>query len=289
MLFHYSCITYQKQVPIFAVHTDGEPLLPGFEIIRQAGGCVQVVPNHRIVNGVEYPPRNTVVALQRVKTESDWVAICDPDMLFMRQFDFANWVVSQGMTQNHVSLDYVGYMSVTEPAFPVEVLPTLLARGVDIERFSARNVDGGVPHIVANCMRKRLTEEWLKWIDYFPSKIPPPNPDRSNYSFPKEPYLYWLASMWALSAAMDQLDLNGIQSNFAASNYNGDELVREAESSPMLHFCYGGEVFNKRNFGWHSHPVRRDFWNLDAIDSSWNSEIRKQIGEAGKFYSCWTM
>src|SRR5438132_770018 len=77
MLFHYSCLRYLGHAPIIVVHTDGEPLLPGFACITAAGGVVQTAPNYRRVGGVNYPPRNTAGTLRHVQTDAEYLVLCD--------------------------------------------------------------------------------------------------------------------------------------------------------------------------------------------------------------------
>jgi hypothetical protein len=88
MLFHYTCMTYQRQVPVIAVHKGDEPLLPGFGLIAERGGRIQTVPNLRDRSGVLYPPRNSAAAMQFVETSADFVVLCDTDMTFLKPIPF---------------------------------------------------------------------------------------------------------------------------------------------------------------------------------------------------------
>src|SRR5262245_51510471 len=90
MLFHYSCLQHQRQAPIVVVHKDDEPLFPGFERIRAAGGIVQTAPNYRKYGGVNYPPRNTAATLRHVVSDADYVVVFDPDMIFLQPLPLDN-------------------------------------------------------------------------------------------------------------------------------------------------------------------------------------------------------
>jgi hypothetical protein len=86
MLFHFSCLRRLGRAPIVVVHGDGA-LLEGYRLIAATGGRIQREPSFR-GDGGNYAPRNSAGTLARVETTAERIALCDPDMIFLRDEPF---------------------------------------------------------------------------------------------------------------------------------------------------------------------------------------------------------
>lgn len=274
MLFHFSCMKHHGQPPIVVVHKQDEPLLSGFERIRDAGGVVQTAPTYRDRNGVHYPPRNTAGSLRHVVADADYLVLCDPDMFLLQPLPFADLTLEQ----RQVSFDFVGYLNPDAEVYQPMLDNVCHEIGFAPERLRQPLVDGGVPHVIPMAWQESLSSEWFEVMEQFPTIVPSP-PD---VGVPRKD---WLATMWALVIAMHRLELEPVMTNLCVTNCQEDQsppaLVPQGPA--LMHYCYGGPGFNKRCFATSS-GADTEVWNVPAEDDTVSGLIRRQLHEARDFY-----
>jgi hypothetical protein len=283
MLFHYSCVTHLGQAPIVVVHTSGEPLLPGFRRIVEAGGIVQTAPNYRPWAGINYPPRNTPGALRHVTSDADYLLLCDADMIFLRPFP---WDECR-LTDRQVSVDFIGYLDPDGAEHQPVVDEVCRRAGVEPRRLRECPMNGGVPHVIPRTLQKRLSDDWLECIELFPVIEPWPaevarTPSRHCHLGPQKP---WLTSMWALVLSVHRLGLAPVVTQWCITNHRGaDALPAAGAWSPaMIHYCYGDAGFDKRQFDGQDAAERR-VWQAPPADDTISGAIRRQVREAAVHY-----
>lgn len=275
MLFHCSCLKYVGQAPIVMVHKGDEPLLPGFERIRETGGRVQTAPNYRDRHGVRYPPRNTAGSLRHVEANAEFLVLCDPDMLFLQPSPFDDLA----LTDRQITFDFVGYLEPDAEEYQPALDDVCRRAGVDPTRLRRPVVNGGVPHLIPTAWQKPLSDEWLSLIELFPTI------SRSAGQDEDMPCKDWLATMWAAVMAVHRLGLEPVMTRFCATNCNEAARLppRDASGPKLLHYCYGGPGFDKRRF---SDPEDSDHavWLAASDDGTVSGEIRRQLREAREFF-----
>ncbi len=284
LLFHYSCLTYQKQVPIFVVHhQEGEALLPGFELITRMGGHIQTAPSWRLMGGINYGPRNTLGTLKHVRTRADYTVLCDSDMIFRRQMDFSELPIGV----DHMTFDSVFYLHPDREENQPILDDACRAAGVPPQWLRDVPMSGGVPHIISNTRREEIADEWLHCISYFPTHGPHQKEtagalSRGGHQGTQQ---WWLSIMWAALLMVYRLKLTPQLTEFSFLNGRGGEpLPPSSDTDPaMIHYCYAGPGFNK-----HEHDseasCQRDVWRLPVPEGTVNGVVCRQLQEAAKFY-----
>lgn len=272
MLFHFSCVTHLGRAPIVMVHQQGEPLLPGFERIRDTGGRLQLAPSYSNSHGVYYPPRNTAGSLKHVETDADYIVLCDSDMLFLQPLSFDELTLSD----RQMSFDFVGYLQPDVPEYQPTLDNVCRQAGLDPRRLRQPVVDGGVPHVIPTRWQGPLSESWLELMELFPADSTADSGEASKT---------WLTAMWALVMAMHRLELEPVTTRLCLSNHLEDQpLPPLGPAGPkMLHYCYGAERFNKRNYAT-PEAAESHVWNVPDDDGSIAGAIRQQLRDARKFY-----
>ncbi len=283
MLFHFSCVTHLGRPPIVMVHKHDEPLLPGFERIRACGGIVQTAPSYRHVNGVLYPPRNTAGSLRHVATDADYIVLCDPDMLFLQPFPFEELT----LTSRQVSFDCVGYLDPAAAVYQPTLDDVCRAAGVAPEKLRQPIVDGGVPHVIPTVWQQKLSDEWLELMELFPT-IPSSRRETAgadSAAIEYGPHKDWLATMWAVVMALHRLNLEPVMTSLCVTNCDEDRPLPSltATGPKLLHYCYGGPGFQKRQFITPQHS-EADVWIVPPDDGTISGAIRRQLREAREFY-----
>jgi hypothetical protein len=283
-LFHYSCLRYVGQAPIVVVHKDDAPLLPGFERIAARGGRVQTAPNYRWHGGVHYPPRNTAATLRHVRTQADYLVLCDPDMLFLRPLPWHEGA----LTSRQVSFDKVSYLDPDSDVYQPALDQTCRSADVDPQRLRAVRVSGGVPHVIPVALQQSLSDQWLHCLELFPTIVPQPGQAGGWHDGPHKD---WLATMWAVILAVHRLDLEPVMTDWCLYNVEGG--TPQPPPGPggpaMIHYCYGDATFNKRTFG-SIEAAQQGVWQVPAPDDASvrdgtvSGTIRRQLYEAREFY-----
>ena len=282
MMFHYSCKTMLGRLPVIVVHTDGDPLADGFELIKKDGGRVQLAPTMRNHGGVEYPPRNTAAALQAAETSADYVILCDADMLFFRPLPLDDLAVAD----DTISFDRVSYLNADDPKHTADVAHACAADGLDPVLLSRPRISGGVPHVIPTHIKADLSREWLRYIDLFPVIDHPPQPSLPKYSYPKGPHLPWLATMWAVILAMHRLGLRYIETSWCVNNRHGQQRLSETCQAThcMVHYCFDGVEFNKRMFKWDVPIDDPEFWSSAPPDETIDGFVRGQFRKTAEHF-----
>lgn len=282
MLFHYSCVTFQRQVPIIMVHKGNEPLRPGFELIIARGGNVQPTTNERNRYDVVYPPRNSAVALQTVRTDAEFVVLCDADMIFLKPLP----PESLRLAGRTISFDRIGFLNPDNPVYQPDIDDVFRANGIDPAVLRNPVIDGAVPHVVPAELRAALGEEWLRCMDLFPILFEGERPDVTHKRYADWPYRCYLASMWAIIMAKHKLALEHVETHLSMTNFHGGErLPAESESSAcLLHYAYGTPGFNKRSFRGDRDVTDLEMWNTAEDDGTVDGQLRRQARDAGRFF-----
>lgn len=284
LLFHYSCLTYQRQAPIIVVHArDEEELLPGFEHIIRTGGRVQRAPNWRVIDGINYPPRNTISTLKHVQTTADYIVLCDADMLFRRPFDFSSLPIDEDV----MTFDRVFYMNPRLSDYQPFLTDACRAANVPIEWFDQFDLVGGVPHVIPRCRQQQVADEWLHCISYFPTQAPCRVEEAGALSrgVHQGTQQWWLSIMWAAFLMTQRLNLQPQITDFCLLNLKGEELLPDAEieGPAMIHYCYPGPGFNKHLYDGAAETCSA-VWQVAEEDQTVNGLVRRQLREARHFY-----
>ena len=283
MLFHPSCVRLLGQAPIFMVHTTDQPLLPGFERIRAAGGRLQMAPNYREINGVSYPPRNTSGTLRHVQTDADYIVLCDPDMVFLQPWPWTELTLKE----HQISFDLVGDMDPDRAVYQPSLDDVCRRAGVDPQRLRNPLFNGGVPHVIPIRQQQPLSELWLEMMELFPNVPPVPitdggTPSRGSQLGKKQE---WLCSMWALIIAAERLNLEPVLTRHCISTlFGGRPLPPLTTAGPwMIHYCYDEDGFRKRGYNT-AVAAERDVWTVAPDDGTVCGNIRAQLLQAREFY-----
>lgn len=275
MLFHFSCLKSLGRPPIVMVHKGDEPLLPGFERIRETGGRVQTAPNYRNLHGVHYPPRNTSGSLRHVETDAEFLVLCDPDMLFLQPLPFDELT----LTDRQISFDFVGYLDPDADVYQPVLDDVCRRAGIAPERLRWPVANGGIPHVIPSAWQKPLSDEWLELIELFPTIT------NSTGQEGGVPHKDWLATMWAVVMALYRLNLEPVMTKLCLTNCYENTLLPPLDASgpKLLHYCYGGPGFDKRRFSSPS-DANHAVWNVAPDDGTTSGAIRRQLREAREFY-----
>jgi hypothetical protein len=253
-LFCYSCLRHLEEPPLIIVHESGRELHTDFHAIIKAGGAVQTVPNYRTTpHGDDYFPRNTAGTLRHAAEtcngQSEFIVLCDPDMIFVRRPDFPLTLAG----------DFYAYMNYDREVIDIAAH----AIGVTREMIEAqkRQLRCGVPYVIPVSEAGRLAELWLEAIDAFPPRR-------------------WEDSMYAFGLAVAKMNLRLTLTRLADHNYRPDQRVERE----MIHYCYGNEVWSKRDFL--TDADARRVWRppTTAREATIAWEIFRQLEEAREFY-----
>ena len=275
MLFHYTCMKQMKQAPIIVVHGDDrEELLRPFELIRQHGGRIQRARNFRYDAGWDYPPRNTAGSLSVVQSDADFLVLCDPDMVIFRPLPLDQL----GLANHQISYDRVTYLTVKDENRD-QLEECCRAVGVALQSLADHRFSGGVPHVIPRVLQARLSSEWLRCMTFF---------EPADAMLRKQPgfHVDWLATMWALTFAIQRLDLEVVMTEWNLINWPGtrrtDEFDKQTEC--IVHYCYNDKEFNKRDYMDESGACSR-VWKSSCTPHTINALIVRELREAADFYS----
>lgn len=254
-LFHHSCVTRLGQCPVFLVHQLDRNWHPGFVDIVNAGGIVRSVPSYRPTAGQDYSPRNTAGTLLQASMigygPSDFIVLCDPDMIFVRKPTFPRRLASE----------YYSYLDYDQR----DVRAAARRIGITSKQLEQRKleVSCGVPHVIPVALARSLAELWLEAIDAFTPGL-------------------WEISMYAFGLAVIKLGLKLELTNLVTINYAHDHPLGRAD---VVHYCYGDHRWSKRTY--FSNRLSKRVWDAPVQTSEGTvlTEIVSQIREAGSFYS----
>jgi hypothetical protein len=253
-LFYYSCVSRLKHQPLIMLHESGSQVCLDFYDIIRAGGIVRVVPSYkRSRSGDTYPPRNTAGTLlhaaRMCEGEYDFIVLCDPDMIFVREADFA-----RGLSGGYYPyLDY-SLEEVQRAGLRLGIRPQLIEERRD-------ELKCGVPYVIPVANAYGLAERWLAAVDLFSTRG-------------------WTDIMYAFGLA-------AIQAGMRVSLMNGVDFNCYPESPAtgfVIHYCYGNQTWDKRHYV--SAQQARKVWEpaVEAAEGTVLKEIISQLREAREFY-----
>ena len=253
-LFYFSCISRLNHSPIIIVHESGRAWHPDFYDLVKCGAFVRSAPSYRVTGyGDVYYPRNSAGTLlhaaQMCGGQDEFIVLCDPDMIFVRQPHFPE----------SLSADHYAYMNYDRAG--VETARKRM--GIALDRIDAQKKElcCGVPYVIPVADAHRLAEAWLEAVDAFP---------------PRE----WEDIMYAFGLAVVKLGLRVTSTHMMNFNNRPDDLT----SSDIIHYCYGNDDWNKRHYI--TEEQARKVWNppVKASKGTILGEILSQIEEARDFY-----
>ena len=271
-LFYFSCVTRLKQQPIIIVHDSGTQWCSGFYDLVKAGCAVHSAPNFRTAaNGDDLPGRNCSGSLMKAGEICDgrdeFIVLCDPDMIFVRATDFLNCL----------SAEYSSFMDYDRDL----VQEARLRFGIQRDALDAKKekLTVAVPYVVPTVLAMEFGRTWLEAIDVFPSRKW--EHDQRLVRPPGSPvYERRHVVMYAFGLTVVKLGLEIEVTHLTDHNYWPDEPVR----APMIHYAYGDERWNKRNY--FTDEQARAVWNPQAPAAGGTiiSELLSQLRQAGEFY-----
>ena len=254
-LFHFSCVSRLNHSPIIIVHDCGSKWLRDFQEIADAGAIVSRAPSYRITsNGDDYPPRNTAGTLLRAaqlcSAKDEFIVLCDPDMIFVRQPDFSR----------NLSGDYYAYLNYDRK--PVRRAAKKIGIRLEMLDRQKEELCCGVPYVIPVAAAKRLADAWLQAIDAFSPR-------------------HWEDQMYAFGLAVVKLGLRVTLTHMMNHNYWADATV----DRDVIHYSYGDKTWNKRSYL--TTREARTVWSPAAEPQQGTilAELLSQIREARDFYS----
>jgi hypothetical protein len=254
-LFHFSCVSRLNRSPIVIVHDRGSKWRHDFRELSDAGAIVSRAPSYRITsNGDDYPPRNTAGTLLRAahlcSAKDEFIVLCDPDMIFVRQPDFSR----------NLSGEYYGYLNYDRK--PVRRAARKI--GIRLETLDRQKEElcCGVPYVIPVAAAKQLADAWLQAIDAFSPR-------------------HWDDQMHAFGLAVVKLGLRVTLTHVMNHNHWPDAML----DRDVIHYCYGDRTWNKRSFS--TTRQARKVWSPAAATQQGTilAELFSQITEATDFYS----
>jgi hypothetical protein len=252
-LFYASAVTRLNHHPIFIVHDSEHGWHRDFHDLIRAGATVRPVPSYaRSANDI-YKPRNTAGSLIHATEEcheNEFIVLCDPDIIFTGDPELPN----------SLSLNFYFYMNYDRPEVvtamqKLNIQPSLLESQKEALR-------GGVPYVIPAAVGHELGKLWLDAVDAFP---------------PRD----WTDIMYAFGLATTMLGLEVTRTDVVDTNLRQLEQVRRK----IIHYCYGNETWDKRNFFREGYEIER-LWapSIPAKDGTILKEILDQIVSARTFY-----
>ena len=252
-LFYFSCVTRLDHQPTIVVHDSGQRWHQDFYDLARAGARVRGVPSYARSVRDYYPPRNTAGTLMHAAEmcqPDELIVLCDPDMIFVSEPDFP-----ETLSGNFYSyMDYDG-PEVVAATRNFKVAKFMLEKQKEVLRC-------GVPYVIPVSDARRLGELWLQAVDAFPPRR-------------------WIDIMHAFGLAVVRLGLKVTLTDLVDSNEQPNRRV----SRDMIHYCYGDETWEKREFA--DEEQAREVWfpKIKAKQGTILGEILCQVVEARNFYA----
>jgi hypothetical protein len=266
-LFYFSCVSRAKQQPIVIVHETESDWHPDFFELAKTGCAVYSAPNYRTsAGGDNLPGRNHAGSLMKAaeicKGQAEFIALCDPDMLFVRATDFLDCLSAEFSS----FMDYdQGYIEKARLRF-----------GLEREALDAKKdkLTVAVPYVIPTTLALEFGRTWLQAIDAFPLRK-----DRNDTGSTGEVKRRHVV-MHGFGLTVVKLGLEIEMTHLVDHNYWQDEQLR----APMIHYAYGDERWNKRNY--FTDEQIRGVWHPEATaaDGTILSEMICQLRQAGDFY-----
>lgn len=253
-LFYFSCVTRMNHQPVIIVHDLGDDWHPDFYELARAGCAIYSAPNYRFDReGNDYACRNHPGSLMRAAElfpeQDGFFVLCDPDMVFVRKLEFPAALAGDFSTFMDYDRDFVS-----------NALPKI---GITREMLEPLkdSICISVPYVIPSKCALELGQTWMAAIEAF-------NPRR------------WEDVMYALGLAVAKLGLKPQVTHLVNHNYWPEEPVQ----APMIHYAYGDERWNKRDYS--TDETSKDVWDPPNgyPPATILGELLNQIRAAHDFY-----
>lgn len=252
-LFHFSCVSRLNHSPIFIVHEFGSKWHRDFQELADAGAVVSHAPSYRKTpKGNDYAPRNTAGTLlhaaELCSATDEFIVLCDPDMIFVRQPNFSR----------NLSGEYYAQLK-----YDQHVRRTARKIGISLEKLDRRKEElcCGVPYVIPVTAAKRIAEAWLQAIEAF---------------WPQE----WEDQMYAFGLAVVKVGLKITLTHIVNHNYWPDATV----DRDVIHYAYGDKTWDKRNYVT-PRQVQKVWSPAARQKGTIRAELFSQIREARDYFS----
>lgn len=252
-LFYFSCFTRLDQQPTIIVHDSGKPWHQDFYDLARAGAKVRSAPSYARSVRDYYQPRNTAGTLLHAAemcNPEELIVLCDPDMVFVSKPDFPD----------SLSGNFYSYMNYDSP----EVVAAMRNFKVAESRLAKQKEElrCGVPYVIPAAHARSLGELWLQAVDAFPPR-------------------HWIDIMHAFGLAVLRLGLRVTRTDLVDSDEEPGARLKRS----MIHYCYGDESWDKRNFV--KEKQAREVWfpGINLKKGTIRGELLSQIVEARDFYA----
>ena len=270
-LFYFSCVTRLNQQPLMIVHDSGTEWCADFYDLVRAGCAVYPAANYRrSANGDDLPGRNApgslIKAAEICAGRDEFIALCDPDIIFVRSTDFLNCL----------SAEFSSFMDYDQE----HVAEARVRFGIQRDELDAKKEKLGVavPYVIPTTLASEFGHTWMQAIDVF---SPRKENDQSFGGPPGSPtYKRRHVVMYAFGLAVVKLGLEIEVTHVVDHNYWPDEPVR----APIIHYAYGDERWNKRNYFTPEQTSRVWDPEVKAAEGTILSEVLSQLRQAGLFY-----
>ena len=253
-LFYFSCVTRLNHQPVVIVHDFGEEWHPDFYELAKAGCATYSAPNYRYDrDGNDYACRNHPGSLLRAAEifhdQDVAIVLCDPDMVFVRPLEFPQTLAGEFSSFMDYDRDFV-----TDVLPQLDLTPEALDRQKDSLCVS-------VPYVIPLRIARQLSECWLSTIELF-------SPRR------------WEDVMYAFGLSAMKMGLSIEVTHLVDHNYWPEEKLQ----APMIHYAYGDERWNKRNYS--TDETNTQVWKPpnNYPPETILGELANQISEARDFY-----
>ena len=254
-LFYYSCVTRTRFLPLFIVHAMNHEWHPDFCELIKAGALVRAAPTYAQTPYDWYPCRNaagTLLHAAEVCDVDDFLVLCDPDMIFVRQPAFPDSLAG----------NYYSYLNYSDKPRVRAVAKRL---GVSWETVMERHESlcWGVPHVIPAGQLRELANAWLETTDLFAT-----------------PRL-WEDVMYSLGLATLRL---GVPITLMHSTAQ-DDVPDAPLICDMIHYCQANPLWDKRRFFYEEELPKVWHPEIQIERATILGELVTQIGEAREFYA----
>ena len=270
-LFYFSCVTRLNQQPLIIVHDSGAQWCPDFYDLVRAGCAVYPAPNYRTApNGDDLAGRNApgslIKAAEICAGRDEFIALCDPDMIFVGVPDFLDCL----------SAEFSSFMD-----YDRELVQEARRRfGIEGAELDAKKEKLGVavPYVIPTTLAAEFGRTWMDAIDVFPSRKE--NEEKFNGPPDAPTYERRHVVMYAVGLTAVKLGLEMEVTRFVDHNFWPDEPVR----SSIIHYAYGDERWDKRNY--FTAEQTPSVWSprAQAAAGTILAEVLSQLRQAGDFY-----
>jgi hypothetical protein len=266
LLFFNSCVQVQQATPRFVVHENGG-LLPGYRALAELGAHVQVARNYRSFGGQEYPPRNSPGSLLEVRHTKSWTMLCDPDFLFLRPLPSRAAALCG---QRSLSWESSSFMLVNDGNLPW-LSEACSERNIDPRRAREHRQGGSTPSLVHRDLRAEFAQRWLEATGVLVDVGV------------RRGHLNWISSMWGFALAAWEMNREIALTRVTQGSFAGSETPQSALTTHILHYSYGDQLFDKRNFG--NPDTAPTVWSQRAAAGSVSAHMIERLKAARAWYA----